>query len=206
MCPACGAEIRFKSSITVFAVCSFCASMVVRHDLNVENFGKMAELPPDTSILQLGVTGKFGNIAFEIIGRLKIDWEDGSWNEWYCLFNDGRDGWLAEAQGQYMISFQAREGAKIPQLGEVRPGVPFSLQPNKLFHVKDIKDVTCVGSEGELPMKAPAGRKSTSVDLTSESEEFATLDYSSEETRLYVGKYVPFEKLQLNGLRELDGW
>src|SRR5688572_12411014 len=102
-CPSCAATIVFKSRVSVLAVCSYCKSAVVRHDLNVENLGKMAELPPDMSPLQLGTRGKYEGTSFEIVGRLKVAWEEGTWNEWYLLFDSGRDGWLAEAQGFYGV-------------------------------------------------------------------------------------------------------
>jgi len=89
-CPACGAELQFKSRISVFEVCSYCSSMVIRHDMNLETLGKMAELPPDMTPLQIGTRGRYDSQGFELLGRLKIGWQDGTWNEWYALFDDVR--------------------------------------------------------------------------------------------------------------------
>ena len=209
-CPACGAEIQFKSSVSIFGVCSFCNSMVVRHDMDLESLGKMATLPPDMSVLQIGTRGRYLRTNFEIVGRLRMAWDDGFWNEWYVLFDDGKDGWLAEAQGFYMMSFKMSydeiPAEAIPSVENIFPGRVFMLLKDENFEVDDIKSATCVGSEGELPMKAPQGRKSVSVDLSGNDNKFANLDYSTENTRLYVGRYVNFDDLELTSLREIDGW
>jgi hypothetical protein len=205
-CPACGAEIGFKSKITVFAVCSFCSSMVVRHDLDLESLGKMAELPADMSPFQIGTRGKFEGSAFELVGRLRILWENGAWNEWYAHFENGKEAWLAEAQGHYMMSFPHANTSKVPPLESLQPGMHLDLTESTRFHVDDIKDATCGGSEGELPMKSPKGRKNTSVDLSASDGRFACIDYSNDGIRLFLGRYVEFEELKLTGLREIDGW
>jgi hypothetical protein len=205
-CPACGAQIEFKSRVSVFAVCSFCKSMVVRHDLDLESLGKMALLPVDMSPLQIGTRGKYQNASFELVGRMKIGWEDGSWNEWYAVFDDGREGWLAEAQGFWMMSFQSNETKQIPKLQKLFVGSTFTPSAGLIFQVDDIKAATCVGSEGELPFQSPKGRKTTSVDLSGPDNQFACIEYSDEGLRLYVGEYVDFEDFHFSGLREIDGW
>ncbi|MBU6153352.1 MAG: DUF4178 domain-containing protein [Bdellovibrionales bacterium] len=205
-CPACGAEIIFKSKVSVFGVCTYCSSMVVRHDLNLETLGKMAELPADMSPLQIGTRGKFENSAFEIVGRLKVRWEGGSWNEWYVLFENAKEGWLAEAQGSFMMSFSESNLSGVPRRETLEAGQTLKLLKNLEFHVDDIKEATCAGSEGELPMKCPKGRVSTSVDLSREGGEFACIDYSEDGVRLFTGKYVDLDELKLTGLREIDGW
>jgi uncharacterized protein (DUF983 family) len=53
-CPSCGAPVVFKSASSVFAVCEYCQSTLVRHDQNLEDIGKMAALVEDRSPLQLG--------------------------------------------------------------------------------------------------------------------------------------------------------
>lgn len=204
-CPACGAEVQFKSRVSVFGVCSYCATMVVRHDMNLEMMGKMAQLPPDMSPLQVGTQGRFEGKGFEIVGRLKIGWDQGSWNEWYTLLDDGRDGWLAEAQGFYMFSFKHADLNGLPDLKKVSPGMTVAIGKEE-FQIEDIKQAECVGSEGELPMRGPKGRKSTSVDLNGEDGKFACIDYGEDEVRLYVGRYIDFEKMNLTSLRQVDGW
>lgn len=205
-CPACAAEIQFKSSISVFGVCSFCNSMVVRHDMNLENLGKMAELPPDSSPLQIGTRGSFEGKQFELVGRLKLSWNDGVWNEWYALFNDGNEGWVADAQGFYMVSFRLDDTKSVPEEKNIFAGRTFPLVNGQNFQVDDIKQATCIGSEGELPIKGPKGRKSTSIDLSGPDNQFACIEYSNDGIRLYLGKYVDFEKLALTSLRQIDGW
>lgn len=204
-CPACGAEVRFKSRSSIFGVCSFCGSTLVRHDLNVENIGKMAELPQDMSPLQIGTSGRYEGKNFEIVGRQKIVWDQGQWNEWYVLFDDGRDGWLADAQGFYMVSFQLPDSRLIPPREKIRVSESIKLGDG-LYTVDDIREVTCAGSQGELPVKSAQGRKSTSVDLKGPGQSFGSIDFSPEGDRLFLGKYVEFDDLKFMNLREIDGW
>jgi predicted RNA-binding Zn-ribbon protein involved in translation (DUF1610 family) len=205
-CPSCGAEVEFKSNITVFNVCPFCRSTIVRHDLKLETLGKMAELPEDMTPFQVGTRGKYDGKAFELLGRVKLSWDDGSWNEWFASFSDGREGWLAEAQGMYMMSFLRPEITEVPPVRELKPGKSFPLG-GPTFKVDDIKRARCVGSEGELPFQAPEGRESVSVDLSGPDSLFATIEYSiTDGIRVFTGKSVDFDALELAELRELEGW
>lgn len=204
-CPACGAEVLFKSRASIFGVCSFCNSTLVRHDMNIESLGKMSEMPQDMSPLQIGTTGIFENSKFEIVGRQRIGWENGTWNEWYLHFDSGKDGWLADAQGFYMVSFQILEQFKIPDLGNLKVAQSFQINGGN-FTVDDIHEVACIGSQGELPVRSIQGRKSTSVDLIGTADQFGNIDYSVEGDRLFLGKYIDFENLKFMNLREIDGW
>ncbi len=204
-CPSCGAEVEFKSRSSIFGVCSFCSSTLVRHDLDLENLGKMATLPPDLSPLQIGTSGIYEGSKFEIVGRQKISYSQGTWNEWYLFFDDGRDAWLADAQGFYMLSFQLRDEISIPPLSQMQAGATVSLA-GKTFKVDDVREVKCTGSQGELPVKSVIGRVSTSVDLSGPQKQFAGLDYSTEGDRVFMGSYREFEELKFMNLRELDGW
>lgn len=204
-CPACGAEVVFKSRASVFGVCSFCNSTLVRHDKDIESIGKMSEIPQDMSPIQIGTSGTFENSRFEVVGRQRVGWENGAWNEWYVHFDNGKDGWLADAQGFYMVSFQIMETSNLPELSALSVSSSVKIQGIS-YSVDDIREVSCVGSQGELPVKSLQGRKTTSVDLVAENERFANIDFSSEGKRLFVGKYVDFENLKFMNLREIDGW
>lgn len=203
-CPSCGAEVVFASSVSVFAVCGHCRTMMVRHDVDLETLGTMAQLPDDVSPLMIGTRGRHGKDHFEVIGRLKVAWSEGYWNEWFLRFDDGRPGWLAEAMGFFMLSFEEPDTKVIPPLSKVAVGKSFSVAPDRTFFVHDLRETTCVGSEGELPFRAPAGRRTTSVDLSGGNGAFANIEYSADDgVRLYAGRYVTFDDIDWSNLRDL---
>lgn len=220
-CPSCGADVTFRSAQSVYAVCAHCQSMVVRTDVEVKSIGVMATLPDDMSPLQLGSGGEFDGQSFTLIGRLKIGWRDGLWNEWHLLMADGRRGWIGEAQGSFSISFEL-EGA-LPRdveatlvhchalltsgndASDARPGFTVQLGSTALRAV-DIKLATCLGSEGELPFAAPKGRRTVAIDCIGRQGEFATLDHDGREAHAYVGRYLEWDAFRFSNLRPLEGW
>jgi hypothetical protein len=201
-CPACGAPIPFRSSFSVYAVCSFCGSTVLRTDRDVSLIGKQADLPEEISPLQVG-TSFVRQDRYELLGRVRMSWADGAWTEWFVSGRGGK-GWLAEAQGFLALSFEAPVthdlAGSLPPLGAV---VEIGGQP---FRVSDIKQATCLGAEGELPFAAPKGRTATYYDMVSPSWGFAGLEESPEGRRLYLGEYVDFDTLQFSNLRPVEGW
>ncbi|PWR23522.1 DUF4178 domain-containing protein [Zavarzinia compransoris] len=220
-CPACGAGVAFRGGQSVYAVCAFCGSMVVRHDVDLSSIGRMAALPPDMSPFQIGTTCLFLGVEYTLAGRVKVGYPDGVWNEWFALGGDGAGAWLAEAQGTYAFSFERplpagganddvldllrRQAAGEPDktvsaLGREIADGPLTLR------VVDIRTVTCIGSEGELPFAAPSGREVLSVDLIGRDGEFGCIEFSAAGSRYYQGLYVEWPDLKAANLRALEGW
>jgi len=164
----------------------------------------MALLQDEWSALQLQTSGKYRGVTFTLVGRVRLSWESGNWNEWFCYFDDAQHGWLSEAQGFYQISVPCAAG-QLPALNEVTTGLSISIAAHS-YTVKDIKKVKCTYSEGELPFKAVLGRSSVSVDLASTGNNFACIDYSEDGVNVYSGEYCKFEEFRFSYLRELDGW
>ncbi len=166
----------------------------------------MAQLPPDMSPLRIGTQGTYESKRFELVGRLKVGWAQGSWNEWFALFEDGKSGWISVAQGFYMISFAKEDLKGVPPIEALLPGSEWELIDKQIFQIDDIKKAVCIGSEGELPFLGPQGRQSISVDLSGPNHQFATIDYANDGVYLYIGKYVDFDDFHFTSLRQIDGW
>ena len=205
VCPSCGAPVRFQSAASILAVCEYCQSTLVRHDLNLEDVGKMAQLQTDGSPLQLRVEGKYRGVHFGVVGRIQLRFEQGLWNEWHLLFDDMRSGWLGEAQGTYAVSFVKTIGEPVPAFAGLQAGQRHKLD-GRSFEVRDIQNALCIGGEGELPFRVGAGYEAPVADLQGDDSSFATLEYSEEPPLVFLGEYVEFDALQLSGLREFDGW
>ncbi len=204
-CPQCGAPVKFQSSIAVFAVCESCRSMVVRRGVNVETMGVMAELPPDLSPLQPGTRGEWQGQPFELVGRVRMSWDSGSWTEWHALFAGGQTGWVAEAQGFFTVSF----AAKAEDLPTDRTAYASGAQiecAGKAWKIVDVKEAECLGGEGELPFIAEPGGRRVGVDLMDGTGAFATIELEEGEARLFVGGYARFDDLHFTQLRPVPGW
>ena len=179
--------------------------MVVRHDVNLEAIGKMAELPPDLSPLQFGTTGEFDGLAFTLIGRVRVAYDEGSWNEWCALFGDGRYGWVAEAQGFFQVSFETQPPSALSNTNTLAAGQLVEVE-GQSYRVMDRKETVCLGSEGELPFAAAPGRKATSIDLAGAEGRFAGVEYADGAVRFFLGAYAQFDDLKFDKLRPVPGW
>ncbi len=202
-CPSCGAPVVFKSAGSVFAVCEYCQSTLVRHDQALEDIGKMAALVEDRSPLQIGAEGRYKGVHFALIGRIQIRYSQGIWNEWHIMFDDMRTAWLSEAAGEYVLTFIKHVSEELPAFDSLKAGQRF-VMAGAPWTVFNIEQAECIAGQGELPFKVGAGYPVNAVDLRGGvgGGGFATLDYSETPPLLFVGEPVDFKSLKMSNLRE----
>ncbi|MGA2326041.1 MAG: DUF4178 domain-containing protein [Bryobacteraceae bacterium] len=203
-CPNCGAPIRFRWSSAVQTVCEFCRSILVRRDVNLEKVGTVADLPEDSSPIQIATEGIFHNRPFVAIGRILYEYEQGGWNEWHVVFSDGVSGWLSDAQAQYAVSFLVPMQG-LPPAESLSRGQQFRWN-NGLYEVTCLTRARYRGVEGELPFEYWDKEEVLFADLETHGVGFATLDYSDPEPLLFLGEPVEFDALRLKNLRQFEGW
>jgi hypothetical protein len=204
LCPNCGAPVRFCWSSSVQTTCDQCHSILVRTDVDLKLVGVVADLPPDSSPIQLGTEGTYKSRRFTAAGRIIYSYDEGSWNEWHIVMQDGTSAWLADAQSQYVLTF-AMAGLQLPPAASVRVGDQH-IWNNVPLVVTTITKARYRGVQGELPFEYWDKREALFLDLLSTRGDFATLDYSDEQPVLYMGEVVNFDSLQLQNMRELEGW
>jgi hypothetical protein len=221
-CPSCGGPIEFAIGSSAVVVCGYCRSVVARTDRGPEAHGKVAALIDTGSPLRVGATGK----GFRITGRTQMRHQAGGvWDEWYAYFDDGRWGWLAEAQGRFYVTFPVDMGPRVLGSsggeGPNRENVPFPRGPEdprtpgtgaKLprreelqlgarvwdLVVSEIGTAEVASAEGELPWRPTPNETYDYADLTGAKLEFATIDYSEEPPLFFLGQETSLEKLGLD--------
>jgi hypothetical protein len=203
-CPNCGAKITFQWSSSVQTVCTYCQSVLVRTDLDLTKIGQVADLPPDTSPIQLNTEGIYRNKSFVVIGRILYEYDQGAWNEWHFIANDGSDGWLSDAQEEYAVSFPAPQ-QQLPQPSDLQPGAQFTWN-GQTYTLSVITHAHFRGVQGELPFKFWDKGDVVFADFRTTNKKFATLDYSEPQPALYLGEFVEFDDLKLKNLRTFEGW
>jgi hypothetical protein len=204
-CPNCGAPVQFKWSSAVQTTCPFCKSILVRRDVNLQKVGVVADLPPDSSPIQIGAEGTYMNKTFVAIGRIIYEYELGGWNEWHIMFSDGVSGWLSDAQCNYALTFQEPAPVPLPEANAVERGQGFDLGGHH-YEVSVITKAHYKGVEGELPFEYWDHHEAVFADLRTTDGRFGTIDYSMRPTVLYLGAGVEYDDLHLKNVRQFEGW
>jgi hypothetical protein len=195
--------VVFRGATSIVAVCSFCHSTLLREGAKLENIGKQAELLEDASPIQLGTEGQYHGARFAVVGRVQYRYAAGTWNEWHCLFDDGRTAWLSDAMGTYIFTF-LRPPQTLPALAELQVGREVRLE-GEPYEVADIERAHVIAGAGELPFKVGSGYEAVFVDLRGAYGRFATVDFSETPPLLYAGEVLPFESFRFANLRDEHG-
>lgn len=198
-CPACGAEVIFKSGSSIVVVCEFCHSVVARTDRGVEDMGKVADVMESGSPLEVGLRGAARNVPFTLTGRAQLAHAAGGmWDEWYAAFEDGRWGWLAEAQGRFYLTFQIEvpNPALLPSFDALQLGWQVSAIPSQNPPVVAEKgEARMLAAEGEIPYRLVPNETYKYADLSGAEGIFGTLDYGSQPPDVFVGREVTLAEL-----------
>jgi ribosomal protein S27E len=206
-CPSCGAEVAFRSSASVMAVCDYCRSTLLKDADSVKDIGKMSAVLEDYTPLQINTSGRYKDRGFTLIGRIQLRYDAGLWNEWYLQFDDGGNGWLADASGQYMLTTPVLDVANKPEhpprFEDLKPGATvFANKRN--FIASDVRTAQCTGGEGELPFAVGKGWIAQVADFRDEAA-FLTLDYADGfPPAAYTGDMVALKDLNCQLLRPDD--
>ena len=203
-CPNCGAPINFRWSSAVQTTCEFCHSILISSGVDLKKVGEVADLPMDSSPIQLGTEGAYQGKTFTAIGRIIYEYEQGGWNEWHLIYNDGTSGWLSDAQLEYDLSWLVPP-QKLPDRGHISPGQEFTWKSKK-FRVTSMTHAQYKGVQGELPFHYWDKQKLLFADLRTSDGDFATVDFSETPPLLFMGHSVEFDELSLKNLREFEGW
>jgi hypothetical protein len=203
-CPNCGAAVQFRWSGAVQTTCEYCRSILVRRDVNLEKVGEIGDLPREVSPIQIGTEGTYRNKAFQVVGRILYEYEEGGWNEWHIVFNDGTSGWLSDAQLEYTISFLTAPPEVLPPGDQIARARQFTWGGVR-YEVTSVTRAHYRGVAGELPFEYWDKRDVLFADLRTADARFATIDYSGPASLLFIGEALEFDDLRLKNLRELDG-
>jgi endogenous inhibitor of DNA gyrase (YacG/DUF329 family) len=203
-CPNCGAPVEFRSAASAVAICSFCRSTIVREGEALRKIGESAELFDDHSPLQLGASGSFQGAGFTLVGRIQYRYADGTWNEWHALFDSGRNAWLSEDNGRYVLTVDLPLKSPPPPGERLQPGAQQAID-GVPFTVASVTTASVIAAQGELPRPPVTGRAFLVADLRSTRAEVGTLDYSEPAAPSWsVGRAVGLSELKMTGLAEIS--
>lgn len=208
-CPSCGEVVEFSTTWIKEKTCPHCHknfSKEVAETSEEEQEGRVhVRLLEDMSPFRLGTRGRLEGQHFTLVGRVKMHWEDGSWDEWWMHFDDGKTAWLAHAEGAYILLKEEDLEEKVtPYMLKIGKALPFL----ENMVVKDIKKATRSLCEGRLPPDVKEGQEVRCFDLQKEEEnKYATIEFVQQKrASLFVGSILEFDRFHFTNLREFNDW
>ncbi len=199
-CPQCAAPLAFRPG-TVVSVCKGCGSLCARTDRDPELIGRVAALVDTGSPLAVGATGRYVGRAFSLAGHVQLAHPlGGVWDEWYLAMDDGRWGWLAEAQGHFYLTFEHTPKHPVPAFETLEAGRDLDLGEDGRWVIQEKSQARFAGAEGEIPWRVDPSISYPFADLSGTQGAFATLDFGGWEPTFYLGREIPFTELHIHGV------
>lgn len=194
-CPSCGAVVEFTAGSAQVVVCGHCQTVVARKGINLEAHGKIGAILATDSPLRLGLEGRYERVGYRLVGHIQKDHGAGPWDEWYVEFDDGRTGWLSEAEGAFHLLFAEGDQPGL-KLDTLVPGQRLRLRGKPLV-IEEIGHGRVVAAAGQLPGDVDPSADSYYVDATGPKGLFVTLDFGTrdEAPEVFIGHTLKLEQL-----------
>jgi len=162
--------------------------------------GQVAAVADTPSIVAVGDSGAIGDHGFQVLGKVQLNHDMGGvWDEWYIGFHNGQWGWLAYAQGVFLVTWKVEPTPPVPSMHELRVDAPVSFGQRGTFRVVELKQATIASAEGELPFSPTPGQPRQYADLHGPNSGFGTIDWGqgNDPVEVFLGFQVLESQLRI---------
>ncbi len=189
-CPSCGAMLELKYHHSKMVVCGYCGQTSFINANSLTAVGTPILLADYGSVVAVGKRGKIKGKSFEVLGRLRFDYEDGFWDEWLVRFGSDAEEtqcWLQEDEGEFTL-FREQNLPISATYNDFQVGTATTIANHTVF-ITEKNTAVVNGGEGELPFQVIAGEKADFVDgIVSGKKLTFSLEYMPKETVFNMGE------------------
>lgn len=192
-CPVCGAAVPARLRHSKLVVCDYCQTSLFLEDEAVKHAGVKSVLTQEPSILSLGKRFKYRNWSFEPIGKIRFDYGDGFWEEWWVALDSGANKWISIDEGDIAVEAPLEVKGHAPAFDALQVGQTIGIAGQKLT-VTEKNRATCVGMAGELPEVIFPGDFHDYVHFSGPRGLLVTGEYFEGKVEFFRGVWVdPFD-------------
>ncbi|MEO0583701.1 MAG: DUF4178 domain-containing protein [Bacteroidota bacterium] len=178
--------------------CTYCGQTSMINADSLQAVGDKHLLIDYGSALSIGQSGTFEGRDFLLLGRLRIDYKDGFWDEWFVQFlDDGEEAWIQEDDGSFMLFREMDNGSESPDFESIQVGQTVSLSTGHQLFVTSKARAQVNGGEGELPFIVKRGDPADFIEgIAVGRGEVISIEVLPGETHAFIG--YPFKLHELS--------
>ncbi|MEM9987480.1 MAG: hypothetical protein AAF804_20500 [Bacteroidota bacterium] len=200
-CPSCGSPVPHRSPTTQTLVCDYCGQTSHLNADSLEAAGEKHLLVDYGSQLAIGQQRRSPSQGspFMILGRLRLAYEDGFWDEWYAIdLDQGNPIWIQEDDGQ-LVWFQKEKELSNPLYFEdAQIGEWSDLGGNwEQVFLTSKSRAQVEGGEGELPFRIVPGESADFVEGLWQGQ-IVSVELLPDEKSLFLGQPTRWEQIPLS--------
>lgn len=196
-CPGCGGGVDLTDRFAKTVACPWCGQSLLVQSAAGDPSGEEAALADYPSRFSLGCEGAIKGRKFTALGRVRYDYGDGFWDEWYLRFVDGKPGWLQEDESEYVLFERQRITSEIPDWNHIRVGQRLQVNGHAVF-VAEKGTATIAGSAGELGRLIPTG-ETVHYFEGSAAGKLVSIELSENTMELSLGVEIDGDEVTIQG-------
>jgi len=185
-CPSCGATLAVQDRFTKVVICEYCGQTSVLKNRSLDPTGEKVSLADIESEFAIGREGTLRGSDFKVLGRLRYDYEDGYWDEWFLSMEDGKKLWVQEDEGELTTYSKESITSAIPPWEEIKVGSMVSVNGSSVF-ITEKNTASITGGLGQLMFRITPGEQISYVDGNC-SGELVSIEFSPEEINFSRGQ------------------
>ncbi|NCB39559.1 MAG: DUF4178 domain-containing protein [Erysipelotrichia bacterium] len=196
-CPSCGNTINQVTRSPQIVVCPVCNSTNFLNNGKLEDVGKSAVLTDTPSIFEIYKTYRHKDWKFTPIGRVRYDYGDGYWDEWFVRSDNDKETWVSVDEGEIAIESLVKKGVSVPPFDDVKVGGIVMINRDRMTVIEK-NSCTMTGAQGELPFKIIPNESYNYIDLLGPRRISFTIEYQQSSVDCYKGVWVdPFDIVEV---------
>ncbi len=204
-CPSCGAPLQLDFRFSKTVVCEYCDQTSHLENDSLVAKGEKTKLSDYGSVLYTGAVGTLNKRKFRALGRIRYEYPDGFWDEWFLRFDEDDDFyWLQEDEGEYILFTEKQVDENLPSYDRTQVGVTYPFLGEKIF-VSEKNKGWIAGGEGQLPHAIVPGEQADFIDgIVVGKAQPVSFEIIPQGTLFYVGEVISFSDIVVNKKEVLD--
>jgi len=194
-CPNCGGAIEGVSPLIRSIDCSYCGAWLrLGNQLWEAEAGQKSPLDAP-SYLRVGLYGTAADgTGYTVQGRVRFEYGQGSWDEWWLESSHGEGFWVEEDDGVYYRHAPGKD-ISLTAHNTIGVGQMLALPNGSQLFITEKFTATIVGREGMLPVEPEASQLITYMDGVADGEEFS-LEIDGKEAYLSQSEVFPLRDIR----------
>ena len=194
-CPSCGGPVELANRFVKMVVCNYCGNALAVDNKKLDPTGKTAALVDYPTRFRTGLTCRLRGQKFQILGRVRLEDEDGYWDEWYIQFDDGSVAWLEEEEGELTLSRKQKLTTEVPDFQKARVGTRVTIN-NHPFFITERCTARIAGAEGQIFYRVHVNQQVRFLDGNIGGK-LAAVEYGEDQIEFTVGEIIPMNEIEI---------